>query len=192
MINKKRTYKRTVNSNKRSFSREFYLPTGDGTEVKVCKLFFKDLFSISDGRITRLLIPKPVGGTPPEDKRGKHSGKRTSDTKIKKIKDFINTFPSYESHYSRLKNSNRKYLSPNLNLKIIYYLYKNEVSEPVSFYVFQDVFNKQFNFYFHAPISDSCKKCDFFNMKLKFLTDDGEKSIIENEKQLHHRKAKKA
>ena len=128
----------------------------------------------------------------PQDKRGKHSGNRTNDTKINKVKDFINTFPSYESHYSRLKNLNKKYLTPNLNLKIIYNLYKNEVSEPVSFYVFQDVFNKQFNLHFHAPISDSCKKCDSFNMKLKFLTDDGEKAIIENEKQLHHRKAEKA
>lgn len=26
-----------------------------------------------------------------------------------------------------------------------------------------------------------CKKCDFFNMKLKFLSYDYEKSIIENE-----------
>lgn len=78
VINKKRTYKGTVNSDKRSFSREYYLPMGDGIELKVCKMFFKELFSISDGRITRLLIPKLVGGTPPLDKRGKHSGNRTN------------------------------------------------------------------------------------------------------------------
>lgn len=151
--------------------REYYLPIG-GKEEKVCKMFFKKLFSVSDGRITRLLKPKHVGGTPPQDRRGKHSGNRTNNTRINKVKDFINKFPSYESHYSRMKNLNRKYLSKNLNLKIIYNLYKNEVSEPVFYYVFKDVLNKQFNLHFHAPISDSCKKCDSFNIKLKFLTND--------------------
>lgn len=135
---------------------------------------------------------KLVGGTPPQDQRGKHSGNKTNNTRINKIKDFINQFPSYESHYSRIKNLNRKYLSPSLNLKIIYNLYKNEISEPVSYYVFKDVFNKEFNLHFHAPISDSCKKCDAFNMKIKFLTNDDEKSIVENERELYQRKAKKA
>jgi len=139
--NKKKTYKGTVDSDKRSFSREYYLPICDGKEEKVCKMFFKELFFVSDGRITRILKSKLVGSFPPQDQRGKHSGNRTNDTRINEIKDFINTFPSYESHYSRLKNLNKKYLSPNLNLKIIYNLYKNEVSEQVSFYVFQDVFN---------------------------------------------------
>lgn len=165
VINKKRTYKGTVDSDKRSFSREYYLPIG-GKEERVCKMFFIELFSVSDGRITRLLKTKLVGGTPPQDQRGKHSGNKTNNTIINKIKDFINTFSSYESHYSRIKNLNRKYLSPSLNLKIIYNLYKNEISEPVSYYVFKDVFNKEFNLHFHAPISDSCKKCDIFVMLL--------------------------
>lgn len=180
-----------VDSHKRQYSREYYLPVGD-KEEKVCKQFFKKLFSVSDGRLTRLLKPKFLGGTPPQDRRGKHSNKRTSDTSINQIKSFINKFPCYESHYSRIKNLNRKYLSPNLNLNIIYKLYKNEVSEPVSIYVFRDVFNKQFNLHFHSPISDSCKKCDYFNMKLKCLTNDDEKSIIETERELHHRKAESA
>lgn len=46
--------------------------------------------------------------------------------------------------------------------------------------------------HFHAPVLDSCKKCDSFNMKLKFLTNDDEKSIIENERELHQRKAESA
>jgi len=118
---KKRTYKGTVDSDKRLFSREYYLPIG-GNKKRVFKMFFKELFSVSDGRITRLLKPKLVGGTPPQDQRGKHSGNKINDTRINKVKDFINKFHSYESHYSRMKNFNRKYLSPSLNLKIIYNL----------------------------------------------------------------------
>jgi len=64
------------------------------------------------------------------------------------------------------------------NLKMMYNLYKNDSSSPVSFYIFQEVFNKQFNLHFHAPISDSCKKCDTFNMKLKFSNDNEEKLIV--------------
>jgi len=52
------------------------------------------------------------------------------------------------------------------------------------------VFNKEFNLHFHAPIR--CKKYDSFNIKIKFLTNDDEKSIVENERELHQRKAEKA
>jgi len=61
-----------VDSDKRSFSREYYLLMCNGTELKVYKMFFKELFCKSDGRITKFLIPKLVGGTPPLDKRGEH------------------------------------------------------------------------------------------------------------------------
>lgn len=79
-----------------------------------------------------------------------------------------------------------------MNLKMMYNLYKNDSSNPVSFYIFQEVFNKQFNLHFHAPISDNCKKCGTFNMKLKFSNDNEEKAILENERELHQRKADSA
>lgn len=40
--------------------------------------------------------------------------------------------------------------------------------------------------HFRAVVSD---KCDYFNMKLKLLNDDVEKSIIEYERELYQRKA---
>lgn len=65
----------------------------------------------------------------------------------------------------------------------------NEESEPVSMYVFRQVFLTKFNLHFHAPITDSCKKCDLFENKIKFLSDGDEKRQIELERNLHHRKA---
>jgi len=168
VIDKKRSYTKNQDTPRRKFTREYYLPVENGKDEKVCKNFFKKLFLLSDGRISRFIKSKMVSNTPPRDKRGKHTPfNKTDNLKIAEIKEFINKFPSYESHYSRIKNLNRKYLSPNLNLKMMYNLYKNDSSSPVSFYIFQEVFNKQFNLHFHDPISDSCKKCDTFNMKLK-------------------------
>lgn len=193
VIDKKRSYTKNQDTSRRKFTREYYLPVENGKDEKVCKDFFKKLFLLSDGRISRLIKSKMVSNTPPRDKRGKHTPfNKTDNLKIAEIKEFINKFPSYESHYSRIKNLNRKYLSPNLNLKMMYNLYKNDSSSPVSFYIFQEVFNKQFNLHFHAPISDSCKKCDTFNMKLKFSNDNEEKAVLENERELHQRKADSA
>jgi len=193
VVDKKRTYTKNVDTSKRNFSREYYLPVNDGKEERVCKSFFKQVFLVSDGRISRLVKSKTDSKSPPQDKRGKHTPyNRTENLKVLEVKNFINLFPCYESHYSRMKNLERKYLSPDLNIKIMYKLYKNKISNPVSYYVFQEVFNKQFNLHFHAPISDSCKKCDMFNMKLKYLTNNEEKIEIENEREVHQRKSDSA
>lgn len=117
---------------------------------------------------TLLMKSKTISKSLPQDKRGKHTAyNKTEYLKVLEVKNFINLFPCYESHYSRMKNLERKYLAPSLNIKIMYNLYKNKISNPVSYYIFQEVFNKQFNLHFHAPISDSCKKCDMFNTRLK-------------------------
>lgn len=193
VVGKKRTYTKNVDTSRRNFSREYYLPVNDGKEEIVCKSFFKQVLLVSDGRITIVVKSKTISKSPPQDKRGKHTAyNKTEILKVLEVKNFINLFPCYESNYSRMKNLERKYLSPSLNIKIMYKLYKNKISNPVSHYIFQEVFNKQFNLHFHAPISDSCKKCDMFNMRLKYLTSNEEKIEIENEREVHQRKADSA
>lgn len=147
---KKRVYTKNVD-NKRNFTMIYYLPIDDGKEENVCKSFFKNIFCISfvlllpfcisDGRISRILAFKSISTTPPIDQRGKHiPHNKTSDLKIQAVKDFISRFPSYESHYSREKSVNRKYLAPDLNIKCMYKLYKEQIQEPVSFFYFSRYF----------------------------------------------------
>lgn len=141
---------------------------------------------------------KQEGLPAPVDKRGKQtSWNKTPNDKINEVVNFIQKFPTYESHYSRVKNPNRKYLAPELSLGKLYELYKKENGNianatPVSMHIFTQVFLTKFNLHFHAPITDSCKRCDLFQNKIKFLTNLEEIRQLENERDLHHRKADSA
>lgn len=66
----------------------------------------------------------------------------------------------------------------------MYKLYKEQIQEPVSFFIFQDSFNKKCNLHFHAPVTDNCKKCDNFHIKVKYANNDKENKI-ETEKHVH-------
>lgn len=51
-------------------------------------------------------------------------------------------FPRMESHYCR-RDSNKLYLASNLNISIMYRLYKEQLKEkqPVSYHVYKDIFH---------------------------------------------------
>jgi len=108
----------------------YYLPLETGITIKVCREFFKKSFNISDGRITRALVGKIEGTTTlPVNK--------IPIDKISEVREFIKKFPTSTSHYSRNDNMNKNYLSPNLNISIMYNLYKQENNEPVSMFTFK-------------------------------------------------------
>lgn len=65
-------------------------------------------------------------------------------------------------------------------------------SEKVSDFMFRKVFNEQFNLSFHAPISDSCKKCDNLKIKIDAAHSQEEKHQLELQKKLHLSKADSA
>lgn len=147
-----------ITSKPKEFSRLYHLPDANGKYIRVCKSFFKQVLKVSDGRFTRVLKNKPNGDPAPIDKRGRHTpSNKTPDRKVNQVKDFINTFPKYDSHYTRHKSETRQYLPPHLNLSIMYSDYKSKVEGPVSKYIFEKVFNEKFNLAFHTPVTDSCK-----------------------------------
>jgi len=57
--NKKRVYTKNFDY-KSNFTMIYYLPIDDGKEEKVCKSFFKNIFCISDGRISKILAHKNI------------------------------------------------------------------------------------------------------------------------------------
>ncbi|KAL4153193.1 hypothetical protein QTP88_001026 [Uroleucon formosanum] len=156
------------------------------------KKFFKRSFKISDGRITRALIHKVGGNTPPKDARGKSAAvNKVSNERRVEVIHFIKKFPTSTSHYSRHKNLNKNYLRSNLNISIMYNLYKQEHNDPVSMYVFRQIFDQDFNLSFHPPVFDSCKKCDIFITKIKTASEE-DKVKLNEEHELHLRKAEAA
>ena len=95
-------------------------------DVRVCKKPFWG----------RMLFPVVVScalkayadnsGSPHADQRGRHTpANKTSDADIVFIKEHIQSFPKYQSHYSRGDNPARQYLNPDLSIAKTYLLYKD-------------------------------------------------------------------
>lgn len=182
----------------RSFMNKFFLTT-TSQSIEVCKQFFLQTFNVSDGRMTRALQKFREGRTPGEDLRGrKKNPRQVPDEVVNLIKAHINSFPCYQSHYTRKHNPNRKYLSESLNIRKMYELFKekyadNRLAKSVKESFYRHVFNTQFNLHFHVPSKDTCKKCDEYKIQVSNLSlADEEKLNIENKHQLHLRKAEKA
>lgn len=186
---------RNTAESRRTNSRVYQVPNDDGLHVTICKGFFKNVFGVSDGRLSRILKNKLVIPTPPIDQRGKHvPSNKTPEHKMQIVKDFINKFPKYESHYTLHKSTNRMFLAPDLSLSKLISIYKNEIplSEQVSNFMFRKVFNEQFNLSFHPPITDSCKKCDSFKIKIQAEESPSKKDELEVQRKLHLLKADSA
>ncbi|CAG5009807.1 unnamed protein product [Parnassius apollo] len=104
------------------------------------------------------------------DKRGKHvPANKLSDEKLNWIKDHINSFPKFVSHYGE-RRSTRKYLRPDLSMNKMYELFKAKCEsegKPIlkkSAYV--KVFTTEFNLHFYIP-KDTCKTCDMLEIEIK-------------------------
>ena len=148
----KRRYTHTESS-RRSHSRVYYVSKG-GLSVRVCKKAFLRIHGISNGRLDCALRAQiKNGGSPHNDQRGRHPpANKTSEADMALIKEHIQSFPQYQSHYSRANNPHRKYLSPDLTISKMYVLYKEwcvgKEKTPQSEWVYRQVFNKSFNFSF--------------------------------------------
>ncbi|XP_049317002.1 uncharacterized protein LOC125779776 [Bactrocera dorsalis] len=165
-----------------------------GETKRVCKRYFLETLKISNGRLTSALEKVKMGYPPGDDKRGKKlPGNKTSDEQMAQVRTHISAFPSYESHYTRKHNPNRKYLAENLNIRLMYNPYKELVEsqrlQPVREHIYRRTFNNEFNLQFHAPHKDTCLKCDIFSNKVKYSTDEEEKRKLKQDHELHLRKA---
>jgi hypothetical protein len=113
----------TAEECRRHFSRVFYVQNGSISE-RVCKTAFLSILGISNGRLNRALQAQASnGGLPHTDERGRHepSNKNPPD-KLQLVKENIQSFPAYESHYSRNDNPHCKFLLPTLSISKMYQL----------------------------------------------------------------------
>lgn len=92
------------NESRRNYTRHYYVPDENGSEIPICKEFFKKTFKVSDGRLSRALRGKQKGDVPTTDQRGKKVPYiKTQPERIEAVKGFIEKIPKYQSHYSRKK-----------------------------------------------------------------------------------------
>lgn len=147
-----------------------YVVTVDGKQILVCKNAFASLFCIGKKKID-LLQQSIKGGlpTPNLDKRGQHKNRphKIDVQVVEYVRQHIALFPAEESHYSRSKNINKKYLSPLLSISKMHKLYREKCAldnVADTFYVkectYRNVFVSEFNLSFGHPKSDTCSTCD--------------------------------
>jgi len=115
-------------------------------EFRVCKEFFIKTLCVSNKRVQNIVNKKKmsISGISPRDNRGKKvPPNKIPEERVNLIKEHINKFPKYTSHYTREKNPNRKFLPIGLTIRAMYNLYKtfcNEIKyvepEKESFYSF--------------------------------------------------------
>lgn len=147
----------------RLYNTEYSLTDGKGKRHKVCRLFFMNLLQIKTGRI-RTALCSALNNPNAIDGRGKAPSKnKTASRDLEHLKEFIEKFPRYESHYCRAR-TNRKYLAPNLNIAKMYREYELlcnfQKRKCLSESVFRRTFNYDFNLAFKRRKTDTCKMCD--------------------------------
>ena len=179
---------------RRSKSRIYKFQDASGEDQIICKKFYRETLCIADGTIDLALKRKQETGLPAPDGRGKHTPhNKTPKSSEENVLKFIDSFPTYHSHYSRKENINRKYLPPDLNMSKMYEMYvqkcQNEKDTPVSLFVFRNIFNSKRNLHFHLPHKDTCQTCDAFAAELKGMEDGPEKAKKNAQHELHLCKA---
>ena len=123
----------------------------DQSQVRVCKLFFKNTLDINDRPIRTVLEKqnKLADVLMEPDKRGKHGKHVSVDPEIRKgVKEHIESIPQIESHYTRA-TSTRTYICGSKTIADIHrdYVQKSKEQEvPYAIYTFfYRIFTTEYN-----------------------------------------------
>lgn len=107
---------------KRAYTKKCYFTNNDAKE-QVCQKFFTKTLNIGPSVVFDAVNKRNrIGGFDAIDNRGKHEpANKTKPEVLEGIRPHIESFPCLESHYTR-KDTNRKYLSADLNIRKMYTL----------------------------------------------------------------------
>ncbi|XP_065172713.1 uncharacterized protein, partial [Atheta coriaria] len=124
------------------------------------------------------------------------SSRQLPEEAKKQVQNHINSFPNFESHYTRSHNPNKRYLHPDLTIRKMFNLYELHREEngikAVNEWTYRKIFKKDFDLHFHQPLKDTCQKCDLLNIKIKASNNEEEKNKLTEEHDVHLRLAESA
>nr|CAH7726499.1 unnamed protein product [Callosobruchus chinensis] len=177
---------------KRTVTYIYTLTSSNGSKKRVCKRFFLNTLDISQNFVDHALRKTLAGGIIEGDLRKGHIPHNKIPEEIRQgIRDHMNKFPYYESHYSREKTS-RKYLECDLSVSKMYQLYyeeaiaANTLPEHIGkLWLYRDIFNAEFNLSFKKPSNDTCDKCDSLTMKMKDCSEPSQREALQIEYNNH-------
>lgn len=147
--------------------------------IPVCRQFLADTFQISLRTLTGW-AKKPVNQL--ENKKiGVPSPKKIDSANVLA---FLEKIPCYDSHYSRRKNSTKKYLDPGLTLTKLYQMYTRQCQEEnrgidVKSKKFEEIIKNETNIYIHNLHKDTCATCDSIKTELFHASMSRRKNLLE-------------
>jgi hypothetical protein len=164
-IKRHSTKRKTCSETSRRQHSHTYTFSKNSSDIQVCKVFFLGTLDVSDKVIQNVLNNVNTNGILDESRSGKHTNRRSTSTlQTEQVKRHIESFPTVPSHYCR-KRTNRKYLPGHLNIRKMYQLYLNEVTEhPVSENMYRKIFSTDYNIHFWFPKKDQCERCVRYNL----------------------------
>lgn len=192
-FNVKESLNPIINLKKRNFSHEYYLSDKFSVQHQVCLSFLLKCIQITQAKMFRATTSITCNETA-TNSRGNFSTRKTKHSDILLVKEFIDKFPRYESHY-KISHSNIKYLSPFWNIKRMYREYClqsnfnfhtqcRDEEKPVNEWKFRQIFNTEYNLSFARLKVDTCGTCDKIDAEIK-SHNEGDKQKLEGEKQMH-------
>jgi len=130
---------------------------------RVCKVFFKNTYSITDRFIRTVNEKTDVETSVLEtDQRGKHNNhKKIDPVMLKSVHDHIESIPKIESHYCR-KDTSRVYIEGGKTVAQLHREYTKQRQlkggKCASYAQYLEVFNS-YNISFFVPKKDKCEEC---------------------------------
>lgn len=178
-----------VGNKPKAYASKYYVYKGS-LKIEVCLNAFTSVYCITPGRVRRVRDLAALGKSP-KDRRGQNPSvnKLHEDVQLA-VQDHIKSFPVKLSHYA---NREVKYLNSQLNLKIMFNLFKEKHPEmKVSYPYYTRYFRENFSLRFGRPQVDVCSTCETLNSKIKDQNlNETAKRVAVAELMVHKRRSKK-
>lgn len=197
-VERERPRPESSTSKPKSFSVKYHI-LHDGTRTPVCKKAFMTTYGYTSKQCYRLSHLLQLNETP-IDKRGKNvSGNAIPGSILSRLRAHIESFPTKRDHYT---GKDRTYLQPNLNLHIMYELFKKSEHDFLittlgsekwlSYKFFCQYFHENYSLGFGQPVKDACVTCEELNVKIEnpSLNENAKRAAVA-ELLVHKRRAKK-
>lgn len=159
-----------INLKNREFFSTYYFSDASGEVQRVCLGFVTKLLQINRVKVFRA-VSSTKNNPFAIDRRGKTSKPKTATEDVTFAKQFIQSFPRYESKIES-NSFDVKYLHPSLTLNTVYHLYGNSCEfkqkKKVSKSVFMRILKTNFP-HLHAfkPEKSTCSDCESINKQKK-------------------------